>query len=288
MLPGLARARRRRRLERQLGERSRSHALVRAGGTRPGTRGRQTAIPVGGLIGALAVPVVAEARAGLTQRSSSSRRCRSPALSPASPAQAARARRGRRGDVGPADAGGCEALAAEPRQRCLPLRPDGGDRVHGRLPPRRARLVRRRRRTSGRGLPAARRRVAYRGGPLVLEGRLAHRAPPPDRARRRREPGVGGRSRGWPALAPRGRARARRRAVDGLERTLVHGWRRSSPAPGGAALPLASSRPCSQASASAAPLLFAASVSVGSWELAFALAAVFPVAGSVVLRPLRG
>ncbi len=37
----------------------------------------------------------------------------------------------------------------------------------------------------------------------------------------------------------------------------------------------------------AAPVLFAATVSSGSWRLAFALAAVFPLAGSLVLRPLR-
>jgi hypothetical protein len=36
-----------------------------------------------------------------------------------------------------------------------------------------------------------------------------------------------------------------------------------------------------------APLLFAATVSVGSWGVAFALAAVFPFAGSLFLRPLR-
>ncbi len=37
----------------------------------------------------------------------------------------------------------------------------------------------------------------------------------------------------------------------------------------------------------AAPVLFAATVSSGSWRLAFALAAFFPLAGSLVLRPLR-
>jgi MFS family permease len=36
-----------------------------------------------------------------------------------------------------------------------------------------------------------------------------------------------------------------------------------------------------------APLLFAATVSLGSWGLAFAVAAVFPFAGSLFLRPLR-
>jgi sugar phosphate permease len=36
-----------------------------------------------------------------------------------------------------------------------------------------------------------------------------------------------------------------------------------------------------------APLLFAATVSLGSWGLAFAVAAIFPFAGSLFLRPLR-
>jgi sugar phosphate permease len=36
-----------------------------------------------------------------------------------------------------------------------------------------------------------------------------------------------------------------------------------------------------------APLLFAATVSLGSWGLAFAVAAIFPFAGSLYLRPLR-
>jgi len=38
----------------------------------------------------------------------------------------------------------------------------------------------------------------------------------------------------------------------------------------------------------AAPLLFAASVSGASWAFAFALAALFPLAGWLALRPLRG
>ena len=37
-----------------------------------------------------------------------------------------------------------------------------------------------------------------------------------------------------------------------------------------------------------APVLFAATVSRGSWALAFLLAAAFPLAGRAVLRPLRG
>jgi len=37
----------------------------------------------------------------------------------------------------------------------------------------------------------------------------------------------------------------------------------------------------------AAPVLFAATVSAGSWSLAFAVAALFPLAGWYVLRPLR-
>ncbi len=36
------------------------------------------------------------------------------------------------------------------------------------------------------------------------------------------------------------------------------------------------------------PLVFAATVSAGSWPAAFAIAALFPIAGSLVLRPLRG
>jgi sugar phosphate permease len=38
----------------------------------------------------------------------------------------------------------------------------------------------------------------------------------------------------------------------------------------------------------AAPVLFAATVSRGSWALAFLIAAVFPLAGRALLRPLRG
>ena len=38
----------------------------------------------------------------------------------------------------------------------------------------------------------------------------------------------------------------------------------------------------------AAPVLFAATVSAGSWSLAFAVAALFPLAGWYALRPLRG
>jgi MFS family permease len=36
------------------------------------------------------------------------------------------------------------------------------------------------------------------------------------------------------------------------------------------------------------PPFFAATVSAGSWSAAFAIAAVFPIAGSLMLRPLRG
>ena len=42
------------------------------------------------------------------------------------------------------------------------------------------------------------------------------------------------------------------------------------------------------ASGMVGPLVFAATVSAGSWSAAFAIAALFPVAGSLVLRPLRG
>jgi hypothetical protein len=38
----------------------------------------------------------------------------------------------------------------------------------------------------------------------------------------------------------------------------------------------------------AAPVLFATTVSRGSWALAFLLAAGFPLAGRAILRPLRG
>jgi hypothetical protein len=38
----------------------------------------------------------------------------------------------------------------------------------------------------------------------------------------------------------------------------------------------------------AAPVLFAVTVSHGSWTLAFALAALFPLAGRLILRPLVG
>jgi hypothetical protein len=37
-----------------------------------------------------------------------------------------------------------------------------------------------------------------------------------------------------------------------------------------------------------APVLFAATVSNASWALAFALAAIFPLVGRVVLAPLKG
>ena len=37
----------------------------------------------------------------------------------------------------------------------------------------------------------------------------------------------------------------------------------------------------------ATPIAFAAVVSVGSWMLAYGLAALFPLAGWIVLRPLR-
>jgi hypothetical protein len=36
------------------------------------------------------------------------------------------------------------------------------------------------------------------------------------------------------------------------------------------------------------PPVFAATVSAGSWPAAFAVAALFPIAGSIVIRPLGG
>ena len=50
----------------------------------------------------------------------------------------------------------------------------------------------------------------------------------------------------------------------------------------------ASSRRCLSLLGIFAPLGFAAVVSAGSWRLAYGLAALFPLAGAALLRPLRG
>ena len=113
---------------------------------------------------------------------------------------------------------------------------------------------------------------------------LAGAAAPRDRRRdRRRARGRGG-ALELADLAARACARLRDRDVDGLERAFVHDRRRARrpsqrrcdrvPADGASAIGIA------------APVAFAAMVSGTSWSIAFALAAVFPLAGAWLLRPL--
>ena len=155
------------------------------------------------------------------------------------------------------------------------------------VPARRARPRRRRRRPRHRPRVDSRCRIAHRRRPLVGRPRIADRATPsarpcgrlrgrPDRSARRR-----------PARAARGQRRDLRGPVDGVERARVHGRCRARR--GG------EERSCNRAAANRlsasgmiGPPLFAATVSAGSWSAAFVIAALFPIAGSLMLRPFSG
>ena len=138
-----------------------------------------------------------------------------------------RERRGRhRAGVGPADDGRPEALAAVDRQRPLPLRADRGHRVRRPLPvdehgfsEQSAALAF----ACGQVLAMAFRIGAGRWSDVMGAGRPAAAG----RGRRRGRDARHRRARGRARLAARAGARPRLRAVDGMERALVHRRRRA-------------------------------------------------------------
>ena len=186
------------------------------------------------------------------------------------------------------DAARRAALVAVRRQQPLRRRADRGDGLRRPLPARRARLLSGRGGGRARGNPGARDCASYRDRPLVGRDRLAAGAAQDRRAGEQRHAG-GLRGRGprcavrrcscppscWPAAlrCPGTGSPSRRRP--------------SSPAAAEAARRSACSRRRCRLAGALVPPAFAALVAATSWRVGFALAAVFPLVGVQLLRPLR-
>ena len=154
------------------------------------------------------------------------------------------------------------------------------------LPPRGARTVEG---SGGRG-PGGDLRARDRGAHQLRDGlRPARRPARPatdDRRRARAAHGLRRRRRRRASRAPHPALRRRRRAEHVVERARLRGRRGGGAGPRAPAPPSASSRRCS-GSSSREPLPSFAAVAAHSWRLAFFLAAAGPAVGVLVLQRLR-
>ena len=185
---------------------------------------RQTAVPLGGLIAALALPPLisdGDATAGFLFFAVL---CVVGAVVGAAVirGRAEVAPRARDRDVdAAAHAARRPPLAPLRRRRHLRVLPDRRDRVRRRVPARRARAQRARRGARDRGVAGAGRRLPHRDGPVVRHRGLADPAAPAGGRRHRRRAGRDRRAGRRAALAARAGAGTRGRALDGLERARV-------------------------------------------------------------------
>ena len=243
---------------------------------------RQTAVPVGGLMAALVLPTL-DLRAAFLFLA----RCVLPARCSARRCSGSAWARGRRPSRA-ASASRCATtpLARSAGERLLPRRAARGARLPRALPARRARLLAARRPACSPAVHVLRRSLRIGGGPLVGRDRLAAAAAAAGRSREQCDPRAGRDAARCAARPSRAGVPARRRASR---------WRgtasRSPPPPRSRArpqrrrdrVPADGTRRGRRARAAG----FAAMVGVTSWRLAFAAAAVFPLAGVQLLRPLR-
>ena len=172
-------------------------------------------------------------------------------------------------------------------KRSLRDRADGALQLPRPLPPRRARLHRGRRRRRARRVAGDRDVLPDRCRPVVGRDRLADRAAAPDRPRDDRRV----RGRGDPARRVRTPSSCRCSCSRRRCRPRGTGSRSSrppsSPAPRGAVPRSGSSRRCSRCRASSSRRSSRTLVAFSSWRTGFALAALAPLAGWVLLGRVR-